>query len=99
MRPWPLLLALALAGGLPTHASHAATITVAPGQSLQEALLRAADGDVDGLDAEGDPPRLQATHVEELGDEARHALGVRDDLLEQLTSLFGLEVLSPAQQQ
>ena len=46
MRPWPLLLALALAGGLHTHASHAATITVAPGQSLQEALRRAADGDV-----------------------------------------------------
>ena len=46
MSSWPLLLALALAGGLHMHALHAATITVAPGQSLQEALRRAADGDV-----------------------------------------------------
>jgi hypothetical protein len=46
MTPWPLLLALALASGLCAPALHAATWTVAPGQSLQEALNRAVDGDV-----------------------------------------------------
>lgn len=46
MKRLPLWLALALAGGLQANLLHAATLTVAPGQSLQDALRRAADGDV-----------------------------------------------------
>mgnify|MGYP001385005195 CR=1 FL=1 len=46
MTRWPLLLALALASGLCAPGLHAATLNVVPGQSLQDALQRAADGDV-----------------------------------------------------
>jgi hypothetical protein len=45
MKRWPLL-ALALVSGLFSHALHAATFLVSPGQSLQDALRLAADGDV-----------------------------------------------------
>ncbi|MBP6765079.1 MAG: hypothetical protein KA141_08785 [Rubrivivax sp.] len=42
----PLLLALLLAGSWHGGVLHAATLTVAPGQSLRDTLRRATDGDV-----------------------------------------------------